>query len=155
MDPTPPNGTFLENLVQVFTAPWSVYRKLGVFNHLVSFKLGNGQKITFWKDPWCLAQSFSHAFSNLFRIAGKAKFNAIWDSSTTSWSLFFRCAPKDEEVEEFQLLISGLQGKGISLASDSRAWSLDSSGTFSVKSLMKFLMASTTWQMHSASSMEI
>ena len=68
--------------------------------------------------------------------------------SISSWSPAFRHALKNEEFEEFQLLLSGLQVKTISPTSDSRVWSMDHSRTFSVKSLTKFLNASSPLDKH-------
>ena len=98
-------------------SPWiSILKKWSSFDHFVSFKLGDGQRITFWKDSWCLAQPFSLAFPDLYQISAnpEAKVSTFWDSSASSWCPAFRCALKDEKIEEFQLLLSGLQVIAIS-----------------------------------------
>lgn len=54
---------------------------------------------------------------------------------------FFSMCSKNEEIADFQALLSSIHGKTLSHAADSRLWLLDSSGKFTVKSLSQFLTA--------------
>lgn len=67
----------------------------------------------------------------------KASIHEHWDAITSSRDFSFRRMLKEVEALEFQPLLGCLAGRGILDYTDSRCWSLDPSGKFSVKSQSK------------------
>ena len=62
-----------------------------------------------------------------------------WDFNTSSWSILFCRLLKEEEIIDFQNLMSIIANKKNLNKPDRRIWSLEGSGVFSVKSLVKHL----------------
>ena len=80
-------------------------------------------------------------FPNLFRLAQMPNDSVVahWDYVTNSWSLFFRRLLKDDEIQDFQCLLTLKSLKGLTDLDDRRVWSLETSGHFSIKSLLNHL----------------
>ena len=79
----------------------------------VAFSLGDGRRLSFWKDPWCREVAFSRSFPSLFSLAAHkdARVAKMWDSSRVGggWFPTFLRALNDweiEEVERFLLILS-------------------------------------------------
>ena len=89
---------------------------------------------------------FKSQFSHLFRLALQPNDSvaAHWDFVTKSWSLVFRRLLKDEEIQDFQRLLTLISHKDLTDLDDRRVWSLESLGHFSVKSLSKHLSPSSS-----------
>ena len=47
----------------------AIRRKWHVVSNRLSFVVGNGQRVRFWKDKWCEDSLFFVAFPTLFTIA--------------------------------------------------------------------------------------
>ena len=53
-----------------FRSPWKAISSLyGEFHQLVSFKIGNGNKVRFWEDSWAGENTLKSLFPSLFRIS--------------------------------------------------------------------------------------
>lgn len=46
-------GSHLALLVMLFGKVFGFWKGLKVFNSFICFKFNNGDKVQFWKDPWC------------------------------------------------------------------------------------------------------
>ena len=126
-------------------SPWISISKIWIkFDSLAHFKLGARRNIFFWFDSWCLEISFQEKFPRLFRVAKfpKGSIYDHWDLITNSWNLTFRRQLKDEEILEFQQLLFHLENSRVNNNIDSRVWSLEASGRYSVKLLAKYLNSS-------------
>ena len=66
-----------------------------------------------------------------------------WDSSTSSWSIFIRRMLNDEEIINFQSLLFQISSSQPASSLHRRFWSLETSGSFSIKSLVKHLSTSS------------
>ena len=100
--------------------------------------------MAFWLDPWVGKSSLSVLFPRLYRISlnPKGAVADFWDSIHSSWSITFRRALKEEELEDFQTLLGILSAVTITTSKDNRIWKLEANGNFSVKSLVKHLSKS-------------
>lgn len=67
------------------------------------FKVGNAICGSFQKDTWLVKASFKMRFPRLFPIFNETDgtMSSLWDTSTTSLSISFRRALKDDEAAEF------------------------------------------------------
>ena len=88
--------------------------------------------------------SLKFSFPRLFRITRISEGSTAdhWDFCT-SWSVTFGRLQKEEEINDFQALLPLLAGKKLLSAPDKRMWSLETSGSFSVKSLVNHLSAAS------------
>ena len=49
--------------------PWKAIRKLGnLVSSRISFVVGNGQRVSFWKDKWCGTTPLCKSFPSLFAL---------------------------------------------------------------------------------------
>ena len=57
------------------------------------FVLGNGRRISFWKDVWCGEEALSLTFPNLFRMTAQKDARVAdlwnWDSGEGGWNPIF------------------------------------------------------------------
>ena len=81
-----------------FRSPWKVISSLyKEFSQLVSFKVGNGNTVRFWKDKWLGENSLKELFPSLFRlsdlksqpISAFLEVPRIQVEGTTSWNFHF------------------------------------------------------------------
>ena len=65
-----------------------------------AFKLGNGNKIRFWKNNWCSVEPLAEKFPNLFSLSlNKDAYVAdCWGIVTHSWNLGLRRNMFDNEL---------------------------------------------------------
>lgn len=75
---------------------------------LTIFKVGNGTRVSFWKDPWFCGATLKNRFPRLFVIAVNVigAVSSHWDVSTSFWNIIFERLLKDEEVVEFHVILS-------------------------------------------------
>ncbi|RVX18254.1 putative ribonuclease H protein [Vitis vinifera] len=137
---THPNGWDANMVVRwSHRCPWKaiaqLFQEFSPFVHLV---VGNGERILFWEDLWWGNQTLCSQFADLYKVISVKNLtvsNVLGNSLPLSWNFNFRCNLTDSEIDLLQRLMSSL---GFVLfspsSSDSRAWSLSSSGLFSVKS---------------------
>nr|CAN75609.1 hypothetical protein VITISV_002943 [Vitis vinifera] len=137
---THPNGWDANMVVRwSHRCPWKaiaqVFQKFSPFVRLV---VGNGERIRFWEDLWWGNQTLCAQFAELYRVSSVRNLtvsNVLGNSFPLSWNFNFRRNLTDSEIDLFQRLMSSLHSVLLSpSSSDSRAWSLSSSGSFSVKS---------------------
>lgn len=108
---------------------------------LAVYKLGNGSRIAFWLNPWLDKRPLKVCFLSLFRIAlnPNGSVSERWDTSYSSWSIFFGRLLKEEEIIAFLNLLSLISERRVTNCLDKRIWSLQANGAFSVKSLVTHL----------------
>ena len=126
--------------------PWiSISRQWRKIDSLALFKLGDGSRILFWKHPWMDNITLECKFPRLIRIAlnPNGSISDHWDSSTSSWSIYFKRLLNDDEIIDFQSLLFQISSSQPTSFPDRKFWSLETSGSFSVKSLVKHLSTSS------------
>ncbi|KAA0059964.1 hypothetical protein E5676_scaffold194G00030 [Cucumis melo var. makuwa] len=113
----------------------SIARVWRSVDSLALFKLGNGHRIGFPTDLWVGNAPLKEQFFKLFKIAilPNGSVAAHWDFETSSWSLSFRRCLKDDEIAEFQSLLSQLSSEKVNNYDDYRSWSIDHHDRFTVK----------------------
>ena len=112
---------------------------------LALFKLSDRSKILFWKHPLMGIITLESKFPRLVKIALNPNGFVLdhRDSSTNSWSIYFRKLLNDKEILDFQTLLSQISSSQLASFPDQRFWSLENSRSFSVKSLVKHLSTSS------------
>ena len=122
----------------------------------LSFEVGNGQGIKFWKDIWLGDTPLKVSFPSLFVLAPskEAWVREYWSSATSGggWNPIFSRPFNDWEVEEAERLLCGLGRYTLEEeVADEVRWKLTKAGVFTVKSMYKALQMSAIqpfpWQM--------
>ncbi|WMV56044.1 hypothetical protein MTR67_049429 [Solanum verrucosum] len=101
-------------------------------------KVGEGNKIFFWKDKWIGQECLNSVFPDLFSFCTnpEAKIAEIW--SPQGWNLTFRRNLNDWEVDRIvELLLKLGEFTGLATEADSIRWKHDSDGKLSVHRLYK------------------
>ena len=98
---------------------WKIIRKEWyLVSSRLSFLVGDGRRVRFWKDNWFGALPFCVSFPSLFALAVSkdAWVNDVWSSTNGggSWSLLFFRPFNDWEVDEVDRFLSSLNGKSVS-----------------------------------------
>lgn len=120
-------------------SPWiSISRSWMKIKALATFKIGNGNRVGFWIDPWIDKLPLNLRFPSIFRITAEH-----WDQFSSSWIECFCRLLKDDEIIEFQRLLGLLKDFGVCDRPDRRVWTLEDNGAFSVKSLVNHLSFSS------------
>ncbi|RVW60988.1 putative ribonuclease H protein [Vitis vinifera] len=136
---THPNGWDANMVVRwSHGCPWKaiaqVFQEFSPFVHLV---VGNGERIRFWEDLWWGNQTLCSQFVDLYRVISVKNLtvsNVLGNSLSLSWNFNFRRNLTNSEIDLLQRLMSSRSSVLFSpSSSDSRVWSLSSSGLFSVK----------------------
>ena len=101
------------------------------------FKVGKGNKIRFWTDPWCGNNVLSQSFLNLFVMAAQrnATVEEMWDHNfgQGGWNLRFLRAFNDWELDTVGNLLDVLREHRVMLEEDSVIWKEGRDGLFRVK----------------------
>ncbi|KAL6329297.1 hypothetical protein AAG906_015506 [Vitis piasezkii] len=110
----------------------------------VSFSVGDGKRVRFWKDIWCGNTPLCEAFPSLFDLAGSkdAWVADYWDpvGEVGGWTPLFLRPFNDWEVEEAERLLSSIHGKRLDAdGKDRMLWRGTKNEIFTVKSLYKSL----------------
>ena len=131
-----------------FRSPWKVISSLyGEFHQMVSFKIGNGNKVRFWEDRWADKNTLKGLFPS-FRIStfSSRPISDFVDQTRlqkegyTSWNFYFSRNLLDREVLQLQALLQSLEGGHLcNSIEDRRIWLADSSSIFSCKSIFAWL----------------
>ena len=105
---------------------------------MVSFKVGNGQRIRFWEDVWWGEVAFSTRFPDLYRLS-HAKNCSIEDlsvnqtgSTSHGWDLDFYRNMHSSEIQNFattSVILDQVRLNGE--MQDLRIWNHDRFGVFS------------------------
>ena len=125
-----------------YRSPWKYISSLyDEFQHLVSFKVGDGRRIRFWEDAWCDGVALSNRFANLFRISVASNVSIAevavsqFGHAPHGWNLRFYRNLHDWELEDYANLTVLLDQVNLNGESaDIRIWQPDNSGGFSSKS---------------------
>ena len=122
----------------------AIRREWHVVSSRLSFVVGNGQMVKFWKDRWCGDSPLCVSFPTLFALAVSkdAWVKDVW-SSTEGGGLepVFSRPFNDWEVDEVHRFFLGLNGKRVQQEVEDRVlWRETKCGKFSVKSLYKALV---------------
>ena len=127
-----------------YRSPWKAISSLyGKFYQILSFKVGNGNKVRFWEDIWLGKNSLEVLFPSLFRLSilKSRSILEFFDQSSlpfgvsTSWNFYFSCNLLDREIFLLQELLESLERKRLCTGvQDRRDWLANSSGIFSCKS---------------------
>ena len=129
---------------------WKAIRKEWyLVSSRLSFMVGNGRRMRFWKDNWCGALPFCVYFPSLFALAVSkdAWVNDVWSSTNGggSWSPDFSRPFNDWEVDEVDRFLLSLNRKSVQRDEEDRVlWKETKCGKFSVTSLYKALEPSST-----------
>ncbi|RVW76179.1 putative ribonuclease H protein [Vitis vinifera] len=109
----------------------------------LSFLVGKGSKIKFWKDRWCTDTPLSQCFNHLFVLAmhRDASIEEMWDhhSGQGDWNLIFERDFNDWELDMVGDLLRTLRGHRPSLEDDSIKWRQGRNGSFRVKEAYRLL----------------
>ena len=112
----------------------------------IVYNVGEGDRISFWHDPWCGSNPLKDLFPNLFTHS-QSKETWIFDlivfaseGGSRSWNFHFRRAPENWEKENVCSFIEFLyshmpRGEG----DDTLTWKLTKKGVFDVHSCYKLL----------------
>ena len=109
-----------------------------------SLSLGNGRRISFWKDVWCGEEALSLMFPNLFRFTAQKNARVAdlwdWDSGDGGWNPIFLRPFNDWEMEKVDSLLQVLYRKQIRpLMEDKILFKGSRNDAFSVKSMYRVL----------------
>ena len=125
---------------------WKAIRKLGcLVTPRFDFVVGDGRKVSFWKDKWCRTTPLRESFPSLFALttSKEAWVNEVWTAFGErggSWSPCFSRPFNDWEMEEVERLFCCLGGKKVNVDEEDRERWLDlKDGLFSVKSFYRAL----------------
>ena len=119
---------------------WSVL----VSNHL-SFVVGDGMRIKFWKDSWCGDTLLFDAYPSLFTIAYAKNgwVGEVWcaEMGGGCWNPTFFGPFIDWEMDDLESLLCRIGGRRVIEGVEDRVrWTWSKNGLFSVKSLYKDLV---------------
>ena len=124
---------------------WKKIRK--EWTHLFQntyFALGNGSRISFWRDAWCGEEALSLTFPNLFRLTTQKNARAadLWnrESGEGGWNPTFPRSFNDWEMEEVDRFLQILCRKQINpLMEDKILFKGSRNDGFSVKIMYRVL----------------
>ena len=124
---------------------WKEIRKEGsLMLKNITFSVGDGRRVRFWKDKWCGNNTLRDAFPSLFALAvSKDAWVAdCWDSlgEEGGWNPRFSRSFNDWEVEAVERLLSTLQGERLAAGLEDRVVRKETKNeNFFVKSLYNTL----------------
>ena len=106
--------------------------------------LGNGRRISFWRDVWCGEEALSLMFPNLFRLTAQKNARVAevwnWDSGEGGWNSIFLRSFNDWELEEVVRFFQVLYRNQLrSLMEDKIIFKGSRNDVFSVSSMYRVL----------------
>ncbi|RVX01772.1 LINE-1 reverse transcriptase-like [Vitis vinifera] len=108
------------------------------------FKVGKGNKVRFWIDPWCGNNVLSEAFPDLFSMAVQrsATVEDYWDQNLSQggWSLRLLRDFNDWELGLVDNMLVELRNYRVSMEEDSVFWRGGADGLFKVKEAYRVLV---------------
>ena len=125
-----------------FRNPWKfISQGLNIFSTHIALKVGNGTKISFWKDAWKGNTSFATLFPRLFRLTSQPLATiADTRSEVRNWDFGFRRELNDRENVELNSLLQSIQTVELSPNPDCRIWIEDPQG-FTCKSFFASMLS--------------
>ncbi|WMV38316.1 hypothetical protein MTR67_031701 [Solanum verrucosum] len=138
-------------MTEEVTTPYncSVWRSIRNLWQLVSTrtscKVGNGEKMAFWKDIWCGQWPLMQTFPELYNLsqAQDATVAELWTGP--GWNLHLRRNLNDWEMTFVAAFLNTVpQNLNLTEERDSLVWKVDSKGIFTVKSAYKDLTGTNT-----------
>ncbi|WMV26208.1 hypothetical protein MTR67_019593 [Solanum verrucosum] len=121
---------------------WGVWRTIrALWNSMeenVFLKVGNGNKIKFWRDGWIDQIPLSESFPDLFSICNNPEARVCECWTTQGWDLSFRSLLNDWEVDRVASFLGKLGGTNlVTNAPDRVIWKHNKDGKFTVNSAYK------------------
>ncbi|XP_060209904.1 putative ribonuclease H protein At1g65750 isoform X3 [Lycium barbarum] len=115
--------------------PWKYINNMkDDFFQEVSFRIGNGTSVKFWKDKWLLNIPLKDSHPRLFLIATEPDSTVASNRDGNIWDIRFRRNLQDWELGEIFDLFKSLERFPVnSQTPDSLKWGESSKGVFSVK----------------------
>ena len=114
----------------------------------MTFKVGKGTKIRFWKDTWCGDVELARRFPQLFNVAAQkgATVGDLWDQNAGQgeWNLRFLRSFNDWELPFVEELLQILRNQRINLEEDLALWKGGKNGQFGVKDAYELLTSHST-----------
>ncbi|KAJ9675675.1 hypothetical protein PVL29_024544 [Vitis rotundifolia] len=108
----------------------------------ISFSVGNGRRVRFWRDSWCGDSPLCESFPSFFALSVEQEawvaevWNPLAEGGRGGWNPCFSRALKDWEVEEAEIFLERLHGRKVfEDVEDMVVWNESKSGKFSAKSL--------------------
>ncbi|RVW85327.1 putative ribonuclease H protein [Vitis vinifera] len=115
----------------------------------ITFKVGKGTKIRFWKDTWCGDVELARSFPQLFNVAAQkgATVGDLWDQNAGQgeWNLRFLRSFNDWELPLVEELLQILRNQRINLEEDLALWKGGKNGQFGVKDAYGLLTSHSTF----------
>ncbi|KAL4377159.1 hypothetical protein GQ457_02G032240 [Hibiscus cannabinus] len=143
-------GCYMRNMSPVWkqivctVGSGEVSRFIGMLNF--AWKVGCGERVLFWLDPWCVDDALRDVFHRLYSLAVN-KFAMVVDYSVqglfalSDWLSFFRRELRSFEVGFLRELVSLVLPISIRVeVMDTLIWKPDEHGCFSVRKLSHNLL---------------
>ena len=124
---------------------WKAIRKeRDLFSSKLSFQVGNGQRVRFWRDKWCGDEPLCDSFPSLFAfsLSKEAWVVEVWnlEGEGGGWTPWFSRPFNDQEMESVKRFLLRLQATRVHRDVDDKViWIAMRSGNFLVKSLYSIL----------------
>ena len=131
-------GTYGVGLWKFIRAGWNK------FSRMLKFEVGDGTRIRFWDDVWCIDGPLKSAYPELYRIA-RVKDATVADNfqcrgNAIHWEVTFSRLAQDWELESFSSFLELLYSfTGTGKGEDKLCWKPSQSKSFQVKSYCKSL----------------
>ena len=111
---------------------------------MISFVVGNGRRVKFWKDRWCIEKPLCEAFPSLFALSDskEAWVANLWEhrGESGNWNFRFVRNLNDWELGAMDRFLSLLQGHLVKREQNDRVvWKGENKGAFSIKGLYSVL----------------
>jgi hypothetical protein len=107
-------------------------RARSLFNAAVLFKLGDGQKIDFWRDPWLDGQSIAARAPNLFKFSTKRSMSVALALTDGKWTRHFKRGLTPEALSQYLLIHDKLASIQLQVGiPDTVVWRLTGDGQYS------------------------
>lgn len=121
-----------------------IWKGWGVLKKRISFDIGSGDSVRFWKDRWCGDDKLSRSFPLLFRFAAtkEDKVSAVIqvNGEAVCWSPYFLRQPHDWELDSLGQFFELFYAQKVNHDREDRVlWVGTSNSKFTVRSFYKDL----------------
>ena len=94
-----------------------IWKHWELFKSIISFAVGNGRRIKFWKDRWCSEEPLCKIFPSLFALSDskEAWLVDLWEhrGEGGNWNFRFVRNLNDWELGAMERFLSLLQGHSV------------------------------------------